>query len=366
VTIGEDDVSLLWVYQMPTYSLRQHDNSVWYIHWTDGRRSKRESTGQTEKAKAQIYLGEWLKGEKADREAKTPEFTVADLWNLYFQKHVEKNNVTTEPAESVWKNLGAHFGLLLLPQVAAAVDAYINLRRSGKIGRVPAKLSTIRNELIALRAALAWCAKPKQKIIPPGEIPAFDLPPAGEPRDRWLRIEEVKKLLAAAAKHRTGERLSQVERFLWLALETSTRVTAALELTWDRVDFELGVIHFNVPGRRKTKKRRVSCPISKALRPILERAATERNSNYVLDAPNRYMWRDVKRIAKLAGVERVSPHVLRHTAGTLMLRGGVPAWQVAGVLGVTLQTLLNNYAHHVPDGLIGAVDMISGGQLEQV
>ncbi len=349
---------------MPAYSLRQHDNGVWYIHWTEGRRSKRESTGQTEETAAQIYLGEWLKGEKADRDAKTPDFTVDDLWKLYFEQHVEKNNVSSGPAGSLWTNLGPHFGPLLLAQVPAAVEAYIALRRSGKIGRVPAKLSTIRNELIALKSSLAWCAKPKQKIIQISEVPAFDLPPPGEPRDRWLRIAEVKKLLAAAAENRKGERLSQVERFLWLALETSTRVTAALQLTWDRVDLELGVIHFNVPGRRRTKKRRVSCPISKALRPILERASTERVSDYVLDAPNRYMWRDVKRTAKLAGVEKVSPHVLRHTAGTLMLRGGAPAWQVAGVLGVTLQTLLKNYAHHVPDGLTGAVDMISGGQLE--
>lgn len=349
---------------MPSYTLRQHDNGVFYIHWTEGRRSKRHSTSQTEETKAQIFLGEWLKGEHADQAGAASTFLVSDLWELYFVQHVEKNNVGSGAADSVWKNLKPHFGVLTLPQVPAAVDAYIKLRQAGEIGRVAAAPSTIRNELIMLKAALSWCAKPKQKVILPGDLPAFDLPAGSDPRDRWLRIEEVQKLLAAAAELRDGARLSRDERFLWLALETATRLQAALELTWDRVDFELGVIHFNVPGRRKTKKRRVSCPISKALRPVLERAYAERESDLVLDTPARTIWRAVKKIAKRAGVARVSPHVLRHTAGTLMLRGGVPAWKVAGVLGITLQTLLKTYGHHVPDGLIDAVDGISGGQLE--
>lgn len=349
---------------MPSYTLRQHDNGVWYIHWTEGRRSKRESTSQTEETQAQIYLGQWLRDEQAEKANGAAVFQVDDLWKLYFEQHVEKNNVGSGPAESLWKNLGPHFGQLQLPQVPAAVETYIALRKTGKIGRVPAAPSTIRNELISLKACFAWCAKPKQKVIQVADVPAFDLPTGSEPRDRWLRIEEVQKLLAAAAELREGDKLSRDERFLWLALETATRLQAALDLTWDRVDFELGVIHYNVPGRRRTKKRRVSCPISKALRPILERAYAERHGDLVLDTPYRTIWRAVKKIAKRAGVARVSPHVLRHTAGTLMLRGGVPAWQVAGVLGVTLQTLLKTYAHHVPDGLAGAVDRISGGQLE--
>lgn len=349
---------------MPTYSLRQHDNGVFYIHWTDGRRSRRHSTSQKEETKAQIFLGEWLKGEQADKAGQTPAFTVSDLWGIYFKQHVEKNNVSSDPADSLWKTLEPHFGPLLLSQVADAIEPYIKKRQAGEIGRGPAAPSTIRNDLIALKACFSWCAKPKQKIITVADVPAFDLPAGSEPRDRWLRIEEVQKLFAAAAVLRQGERLSRDERFLWLALETATRLQAALDLTWDRVDFEMGVIHFNKPGRAKTKKRRVSCPISKALRPVLERAYAEREGDLVLDNGYRTIWRQVKKIAKCAGVAGVSPHVLRHSAATLMLRGGVPAWKVAGVLGITIQTLMKTYGHHVPDGLLDAVDMISRGQLE--
>jgi integrase len=349
---------------MPTYALRQHDNEKWYIHWTDGRRSRRVSTGQAKETKAQTFFAHWLLGEQADCADASAKFLVSELWELYRERHVEKNNASIRTATTVWNNLSIHFGALLPGVVDDAVEDYIALRQEGTIGSCAAAPATIRHELSRLKACFAWCAKPKQKIINPADVPVFDLPPDSDPRDRWLRTEEIQKMLDAAADLRNDGRLSRGERFLWLALETATRLQAALDLTWDRVDLQLGVIHYNVPGRKKTKKRRTSVPISAALRPVLERARKEREGDLVLDSKTLNIWRMVKAIAKRAGVADVSPHVLRHTAATHMLRNRVPVWQVAGVLGVTVQMVEKIYGHHVPDGLLGAVDLISGGHLE--
>jgi integrase len=357
---------------MPTYTLRQHDNGVYYIHWTEGRRSKRESTGQEEKVAAQIYLGEWLKGEAADKAGSTI-YTVADLWELYFERHVEKNNVDTRSSETCWRNLKPHFGGLTLPEITQRgadgvdkVEEYILLRQDGEIGDRPAATGTIRGELARMLAAIRWHAHPKQKTIGLADIPVFDLPPASPRRDRWLRAEEIRRLMTAAAEHSQffcDSALSRVERFLWLALETGARRQAILQLTWNRVDFEIGTIDFRVPGRKVTKKRRAVVPISKALRPILLRAYEERTSDLVCDNESASIWRAVKSVAKRAGVEDVSPHVLRHTAATHMLRNGVPIWTVAGILGDTVETVEKTYGHHVPDGLAHGVEQISGGML---
>ena len=349
---------------MPSYTLRQHDNEKWYVHWTEGRRSRRVSTGQTQEAKAQIFFARWILNEQQDKADSGAQFLVSDLWKLYFERHVEKNSASVRTAEVVWKNLSPHFGALRPAEIEQAVEDYIATRQEGAIGSCAAAPATIRHELSRLKACFAWCAKPKQKILALADVPVFDLPPDSEPRDRWLRTDEIQKLLNAAAELRDGERLSRGERFLWLALETGTRLQAALELTWDRVDFEIGVINFNVPGRKRTKKRRTSVPISAALRPILMRAHIERESDLVLDHKTLTIWRAIQQIAKRAGVADVSPHVLRHTAATHMLRKGVPVWQVAGVLGVTVQMIEKSYGHHVPDGLLNAVDLISGGALE--
>lgn len=356
---------------MPSYDLRQHDNGFFYVHWTEGRRSRRVSTGTKEAAAAQVFLAEWILGARQEGATGAAAFTVAELWGAYYERHVEPNNVDTRPADTSWKNLSVHFGPLTLADFvkkdargADAVDQYVAKRASGKIGRRPGAPATIRHEISLLRACLNWCAKPKVAIIPPGLIPAFDLPPDSEPRDRWLRTEEIKALVAAAAELRNGDRLSRGERFLWIALETAARLQAILDLTWDRVDFEAGVIHFNVPGRRKTKKRRVSVPMSKTLRPVLLRAYAERETDLVLDNKVLTIWRAMQAIAKRAGVEGVSPHVLRHTAATQMLRRGVPIWVVAGVLGNTVEMVRKVYGHHCPEGLADGVEMISAGFLE--
>lgn len=356
---------------MPSYTLRQADNGVFYIHWTEGRRSKRLSTCQKEEAKAQTFFAHWLIGEQQDA-TNGASFTVAELWGEYFKRHVEKNNVTSDAPASAWKNLEQHFGALKLPQFEEKnadgddrVEQYVKLRATGKIGKRPASPATIRYELSILKACLNWCAHAKQKIIRPADIPVFELPPDSEPRDRWLRNDEIQKMVSAAAELREDPALlGTAERFVWLALETAARITAILELTWDRVDFETKVIHYNVPGRRKTKKRRASVPISNALLPVLQRAYKERTGDLVVGAELFAMERAVKAVAARAGVPDVSPHVLRHTAATHMARRGVSLWKIAGVLGNSVGMVEKVYAKHCPDGLADAVELISGGLLE--
>lgn len=354
---------------MPSYTLRQHDNEKWYIHWTEGRRSKRESTSQTEEVKAQIYLGQWLKNQAEDSTGATPAYLVSDLWNLYFERHLEKNAMDARSADTCWNNLKVHFGELTLPEIAQKdaagndkVEQYIALRKKGAIGSCPGAPGTIRGELARMKTCFNWHADPKRATINAADVPLFDLPENSPPRHRWLRAEEITRLMTSVVEWRTGGRLSRVERFLWLALETAARLTAILQLTWDRVDFELNTITYNVPGRRITKKRRATVPISTALRPILLRAYAERDGDLVCDyAAAKSVWRVVQAVAKHAKVAGVSPHVMRHTAATHMLRNGVPIWRVAKILGDTVASVEKVYGHHVPDELaVAAVDSIYG------
>lgn len=347
---------------MSVPKLKRADNGIYYIHWTDGRRSKRVSTGAQEMDAAKAFLGQWL---LMDQNTEVPEqhITVRDLWALYYEKHVTKNVMSVETVDYSWKNLERFFGDMTLPQVTQdAADAYVAKRERGAIGR-PSVSATIRRELNILKSCFSWCAHPRRKLLKETQVPVFDLPPDSEPRDRWLSIHEIQRLLRAAADMRRGGRLSRGERFLWLALETAARKEAICQLTWDRVDFHTGVIHYDVPGRKKTKKRRASPPISKALRTVLERAYAERETDYVLDHQGEVI-KTIKLIAERAGVEGVSPHVLRHTAATHMARNGVPLWVVAGILGNSMQMVEKVYAKHSPDGLRGGVELISGGQLE--
>lgn len=241
----------------------------------------------------------------------------------------------------------------------AHADKYMRDRLAGRIGS-PASGSAVWLELAKLKAAVNYSIK--RKKLPATAKPDFELPEEPETRDRWLRHEEAAKLLEQARAEREGGRLSRSERFIMLAIETAARRRAMETLTWAQVDFETGVIHYHRHGDARTKKRRPSVPISKALRKVLERARAGRNSDYVLDNPGQ-IWRAVARCPRRAGLCGVSPHVLLYTSATWMARRGVPLWKIAGVLGNTMRIAEKVYAKHSPDGLTDAVEAISEGRL---
>lgn len=364
--------------------LRKVDSGVYYAFWTDNRRSRRKSMGTSDAAVAEQRFAQWLllgghRGQVA-APGEGPALTIAELWLVYDQKHVQNPDkvVSSTSITAIWKNLQVHFGRMTVDQVDEdAVTDYREKREAGKIG-LRSKGSTVRKELAMLRACLNWHADPergKRRLVDPKDINVFTLPAEGRPRERWLRHEEIQRLLTAAGELRNGPRLSRGERFLWIALETAARKQAILELTWDRVDFETNVIHLQDPERRVTKKRRATVPISKALRPVLVRAFEERTGNLVLDS-KRDVWATIQVIAERAGFSSgrprkdgkpvstgISPHVLRHTAATHMARRGVSLWVIAKVLGNTLTMVEKVYSHHSPDDLRAAVDTISGGVL---
>ncbi|MCY0148352.1 site-specific integrase [Hoeflea sp. G2-23] len=359
--------------------LKKAKNGKIYVHWTENRVGKRISTGTSDLAEAKAFFGQWLLMEyAAPEDTRGVGLTLADVWSVYEAKHVLPKLAGQYNAKLAWKQMQPHFGALPASGLSqVAIDNYLEKRISGKLGR-KVKPQTVTKEVSYLVAAVRFCADQRRGLIDPSCIRKVTLPEAGEPRDRWLRTDEIQKLLDAAARLRRGDRLTRPERFLWLALETAGRKQALLDLTWDRVDFETNVIVLDVPGRRKTKKLRATVPISKALRPIMERAFAERQNNLVLDNKGA-VWAPIQRVvieAGLAGKQQkpapgtkpkstgISPHVLRHTAATHMARRGVPLWVIAKVLGNSIRMVEKVYAKHCPDDLREAVDLISGGVLE--
>ncbi len=57
--------------------------------------------------------------------------------------------------------------------------------------------------------------------------------------------------------------------------------------------------------------------------------------------------------------EGVTPHTLRHTAATWLMRAGTDLWQAAGYLGMTVETLERVYGHHHPEFQVEAAQNIS-------
>jgi len=292
-------------------------------------------------------------------EGRGDEITIGEVIDLYLEKQAPK---LTDPVrarqclEAVRRAWGDWPASCITIE---ACEEYAERRQAGDWGPKAVKSGTVRRELAMLQAAVNVARK--RRRLSAGQEPTIDLPPAGAPRERWLRDDERKRMFELArdiyVRDRgvwrsmdDGDRLPRIYRWLALAYFTGARTEAIENLRWDQVDFENGVIDFR--GGRRTKKRRTVVRIDPGLQEILEVAYEERVSGYVLDE-----WGSTRRafatLCRRAGLEGVTRHTLRHTRATVLVRRGVPPAIVAQRLGHSLETLLKHYYHDAPEIITG-------------
>lgn len=285
--------------------------------------------------------------------------SVSEVVDTYLFEHADVVCIDSTrqhlAASCIVKSLGPKPINALTPVV---MMEYIKLRSSGQINGNPAGPGTIRRELNMLVAAINHAIKHRRISV--SDAPHIALPNQPPPKDVWMNESEARQFWDASKKLGGRHFL-----FVAIALETASRKHAIEVLKWNQVDLSSGLINFQHDGQVITKKRRVPVPISDNLRPVLEDAKKSSLTEWVLFNPHsiQHAFDRVKSEAyKSTGNEKfmdVTPHTLRHTWATLAARAGVPLFQVAGVLGDTLPTVMRVYAHHCPDHLRGAVNFRS-------
>lgn len=350
--------------------LKRNDRGVYEIHWTDNGRSRRSSTGARDLQSAEKVLGNFLLldgREKLKVEADGALLVCTVLGDEfdpqpdYWHEHVMPNVIDKASARYAYAKLGAHFGHLAVADIMPSdVTAYVEARRAGRIGK-PSVNHTISRELSVLNAAINHAVKAKR--LAKSDQPFIQLPGTSPPRDRWLSYDEADALLAAARErvdpHTPKDALPRVYRFVALALNTASRKSAVLGLTRAQVNLPSGMIYLNPAGRAQTKKHRPRVPISDELRPILEATLEQvgdKADAHLLDHAGciRTAFENCVVRAKLGS--DVTPHVLRHTKATWMAQAGVSMFDIAGVLGDSVETVTKTYAHHHPDFLRSAIN----------
>lgn len=330
------------------------------IRWTErdanGRaRTRTQSCHTKDEREAQAFRDAWL----ACREtilSQAVEHTVADLIQKYEEMHLEANGrgaANRWSLKPIKEKLGTHTLATLTEE--RLLEYRAQRKRQGRAD------GTIRRELGALVAVLNWSRK--KKIVDRETIlPDVDLPPDGAARENYVdEVEEERMWKLAADWVLSKNTRWRVGLFVCLALETAARARAIETLTWDRVKWQAGVIDYRDPSIRISKKRRVAVPISDRLRPVLEFARDNLADNrWVLGeagSTNKTFLTFVRQ-HNIKGVSGVAPtrHDLRRTWATLRAQWGVDLFDIAGVLGDTIETVTKHYAHHSPAHLRNAVN----------
>lgn len=347
--------------------LERNSFGVFEIRWTEHRRSMRKSTHTKDEAEAQRKLGEFIITRAGTNPATREPIKVGRVLDIYLQEHVENGKVADKQRQrDLAKNLRAFFGEMYVKDITpASVTLYGEKRAAGTIGGKPAKSKgTLRRELNGLIAAINYVAKTRKTDLPADHVPYIPLPEAPGAKDIWLTEEEEAQLLAAAEAENRGYPLQdRGYLFVHLALGTAARRRSIETLTWGQVDMAARLIRYNPPGRAQTAKRRVPVPISDRLLPVLQKARELRTSDFVLHndgaITSRFDAICQRAYASTGNAKflKVTPHTLRHTWATLAARSGrVTVYDIAGVLGDTIQTCMKNYLHHCPEHLRDAVN----------
>jgi integrase len=207
--------------------------------------------------------------------------------------------------------------------------------------------STRRRYMGVVRAALQWAADG-------GEIPTMPAVYKVQATDaegvRPFSLDELKALCE-------GCRNEHERRFMLLMLSTAPRPGATLDLTWDRINVETGVVNYVKPGRRLTKKRRAKSPLCA---PALAYFNERRSVGPVIQWNGRALKghkMTFKRIAERAKVSGTA-YGVRKAVSIWLRQQAVHEWDIKGMLGHAIGGETERYAHYRPEYMRAAASAV--------
>ena len=237
-------------------------------------------------------------------------------------------------------------------------------------GRKPA---TVNRKLAALRVFFAWARR--EGLVSANPTEDIRLVPQVESPPRWLSRQEqyaLRREVQAAVQ--LAERKTDVARFrarrdaacIALMLNAGLRVEEVSLLRMDDLELNArsGKVVVRKGKRGKYREVPLNAEVRKALRAYLEvRPETDEPRLFLSQTGQplgtRAIQRAVERLARRAGLEGVTPHVLRHTFGKNLVDAGVSLDRVATLMGHSSLDTTAIYTRPGEQDLAQAVEKIS-------
>lgn len=273
---------------------------------------------------------------------------IADVLSVYF----DDKKIITKGLGRL-RRLAEFWGKMTLDQVTGETCRMYTNHRGNAAGS--------RRDLEDLRAAINH----HRKAGFHREIVTVTLPEKGPAKERWLTRDEIAKLLWVClttreiqTRRNTRRRpLHHLTRFILMAYYTGSRSDSVFAASFTQadgnsyVDMKSGVF-FRLPkGKKETNKRQPPVPLPARLKQHLRRWRKTDQGHVVKfnGQPVKSVKKAFAHACKLAELEDVTPHTLRHTTATHLMQKRVPMWQAAGFMGMSTEILEKTYGHHHPD-----------------
>lgn len=286
----------------------------------------------------QIYKEYWDKVEKGH------DWKIGEIWAAY-RKHLGDRPTGRRMKAEEGAILPYFSGYFPRDITDELVQDYIAGRVNLRTGN-PISDGTLWTELGHLRDAISFARK--KHWIEPEDIRYIARPSKPDPREVWVTKEQARSLLSAAKD------CPHLYTAIHLMLATAGRVSAVLELTWDRIDFEGETVDLRVTSKRQMKKR-AHVPMTKTVKKVLREAKRHAQTDHVVE----YNGKQIKCIKssfdkrkKAVGLKHIVRHDLRHSSAVWMAAAGCEMERISQYLGHDdVQTTRQIYARFAPDHL---------------
>ncbi|WP_170429155.1 tyrosine-type recombinase/integrase [Ruegeria arenilitoris] len=274
------------------------------------------------------------------------KLTFGDAWERY-QNDLDGRR-TSEQMKGIWKTVGPFFEKFDPLQIDDnLVKKYVNIRKKDFFKKHGREIGpgTLFHEVNMIQSTLnyAW----KKKLI--SEEPyKLAKPSRPAPVDRWLKEDEIQRLLSASVQ------TPHLHVAIVLMLSTAGRVGAVLELTWDRIDFQNRTIDLRVEETGPRKKR-AFVPMNEGTYKLLSAWKPMCDSEFVVEYKSggvNSISNAFRKATIRAKLKNVTPHVLRHTAAVHMVASGSSMERVSQYLGHSSVSVTEKiYARFAPEHL---------------
>ncbi len=239
----------------------------------------------------------------------------------------------------------------------AEVDEAALAGAVGELSRAGLAPRSLARHLSATRGLFKFAHKERLVARDPSTL--LERPRLGRKLPRGLSLDEVTTLLDTPSKETPRGRRDRA--MLHVMYAAGLRVSELATVSLDDVDRQRGVVRV----RGKGDKTRL-VPLTPIALSLLEayaaderRAAPAERALFVSPRGRRFtrqgLWKIVSQTARAAGITRpISPHQLRHSFATHLLRGGADLRLVSAMLGHADVATTEIYTHVTRDHLARA------------
>jgi integrase len=265
-------------------------------------------------------------------------------WDLYFKDVVSKRAAGYIHSVKVkTKVLRARFGDMLLEDISPVDMSNHFVERRGLMAT-----ETVIVEMSSARTFFKWCLD--HEILAANPMRLIRQPRREIKEPRILEPEELQALFAEARKPEYTQLF-----YVWLQVAIWSGIRIGTLLQINPRCFSLGAHpRWLIPGSMMKAGRPLKVPMAPQCAEILQAWLVESEpgeDDRVFPRAYKWIWKTFRNVTKECGLEDVTPHALRRTFITTLIRAGATEKLAARLAGIRNLRVLHNhyYATRVRD-----------------